>query len=89
MRATMTTCAQKALPSPERFLAAAVVQQALEDLAPRVDDAGRPLPDTRRRRVAIADIEAGGLEYWLDLLELGPGALALVRERIDLAVEGV
>ena len=76
------------LPSPERFLAAAVVQQALADLAPYVNDEGRVFPDTRRRRVAIADIEAGGLEYWLDLLELGPGALALVRERIDVAVEG-
>ncbi len=87
MHALMTTCAQEALPSPERFLAASVVQQTLADLAPHVDDEGRVFPDTRRRRVAIADIEAGGLEYWLDLLELGPGALALVRERIDLAVE--
>jgi len=88
MHTLMTARAAFALPSDERFLAAAVVKQTLADLAPYVDDEGRVFPDTRRRRIAIADVEAGGLEYWLDLMELTPGALALVRERIDVAVEG-
>lgn len=87
MHTLMTARAAFALPSGERVLAAAVVQQTLADLAPYVNDEGRVFPDTRRRRVATADVEAGGLEYWLDLLELGPGALALVRERIDLALK--
>jgi len=88
MHALMTTCAQEALPSPERFLAASVVQQTLADLAPVVDDEGRSLPTTRRQREVVANIEGGGLEYWLDLMELTPGALALVRERIDVAIKG-
>lgn len=68
------------LPSPERSLAADVIRQTLVDLADH--------PMSRAHRAALQDIDNGGLEYWLDLMELTPGALALVRERIDLAVEG-
>jgi len=88
MHTLMTARAACALPSGERVLAAAVVHQALADLAPVVDDEGRSLPTTRRQREVVANIEGGGLEYWLDLMELTPGALALVRERIDVAIKG-
>ncbi len=68
------------LPSAERFLAADVIRQTLVDLAGH--------PTSRAHRAALRDIDNGGLQYWLDLMELTPGALALVRERIDVAIKG-